>query len=263
MALRYAKKLAHPMKVVIQQPYFLPWLGFFSKIAFADGYVALDDVLFRKRHFHDRVRIVSMTGQVKWIGVPVGERLGKALNEIELCDDSFVLKILRTIEYSYARAPFFEVEWPRIKDWLVTIRTGMTLAELNLRLIHQLMTILLPNRKVPIWLSSELACGGSATDRLIAICHKIGASGIIVGAGSSLAPGVHDLPKLIAAGLTIHVQDFHTAGIVYRQVRRQHLSFASGVSVIDAVLNIGSTQTSHLIALEALQPQQIGELSNE
>jgi hypothetical protein len=96
------------MWVVIQQPYFLPWLGFFGKLAFADAYVALDDARFRKRHFHDRSKIISMTGEGKWLGAPVGENLGRSLNEIAVNDITFIQRIARTIEHSYARAPFFK-----------------------------------------------------------------------------------------------------------------------------------------------------------
>jgi hypothetical protein len=47
------------MAAVIHQAYFLPWLGYFSKLAFADTFIVLDDVFFRKRFHHDRTEIVD------------------------------------------------------------------------------------------------------------------------------------------------------------------------------------------------------------
>ena len=39
---------------VLHLPYFLPWLGYFSKLAHCDVFVVLDAVHFTKRHYLDR-----------------------------------------------------------------------------------------------------------------------------------------------------------------------------------------------------------------
>ena len=72
------------MKVAIHQAYFIPWLGYFSKLAYSDIFVVLDNVLFRKRHYFDRTRIVNMHGEIRWLSLPVGQNFGKKCREVNL-----------------------------------------------------------------------------------------------------------------------------------------------------------------------------------
>jgi hypothetical protein len=44
------------MKIAIHQPEFMPWTGFFNKMALADLYVIFDHVQFKKRYFENRNR---------------------------------------------------------------------------------------------------------------------------------------------------------------------------------------------------------------
>jgi hypothetical protein len=70
------------MKAVIHQPYFLPWMGYFSKLIYADKFIVLDNVEFSKRHFIDRVQVINSDGNLIWIGMNIGERYKIKCNEI-------------------------------------------------------------------------------------------------------------------------------------------------------------------------------------
>ena len=56
--------------VTIHQPEFLPWLGFFSKMAMSDIMVLFDCAQYNKQSFQNRNRILH-NHQVRWITVPV------------------------------------------------------------------------------------------------------------------------------------------------------------------------------------------------
>lgn len=245
------------MRIAIHQPYFLPWLGFFSKIMHADGYVALDDVQFRKRHYHDRAKIVSMTGELIWVGIPVGDHLKRLMNEIIVSDANWTRKIIRTIEYSYAKGSEFPSEWPGIRECIMHMTAGMSLSDINIRIIEYLLTQLRPGQGAIIWKSSMLGCTGDATDRIIQICRAVGASEIIVGAGASLSNSVHDLRRMRTCGIRMFKQDFRSANVSYVQVRRQRLRFAAGASAIDAILNVGSLKTASLLSACSLVPTEV------
>ena len=58
------------VKVVISQPMYLPWVGFFSQFSLADVFIWLDDAQFSKGSFTNRVQ-VKMQGGVKWMSIPL------------------------------------------------------------------------------------------------------------------------------------------------------------------------------------------------
>ena len=61
------------MFITIHQPEFMPWAGFFNKIACTDELIILDSVKFQKNYFDNRCRI-KQGGEAKWLTVPVQHR---------------------------------------------------------------------------------------------------------------------------------------------------------------------------------------------
>ena len=56
--------------VVISQPMYLPWPGFISQLAMADILIWLDDALFSRGSFTNRVQIKTAEGS-KWVSIPL------------------------------------------------------------------------------------------------------------------------------------------------------------------------------------------------
>ena len=57
------------MILSVHQPQYLPWLGYFDKVAASDLFVFLDEPQYKKREFQNRNRIKGPTGEV-WLAVP-------------------------------------------------------------------------------------------------------------------------------------------------------------------------------------------------
>ena len=89
--------------VAIHQPNFLPWLGFFDKLARADVFVLLDSVQFprtSKGTWINRVKLL-VGGRKQWATVPIVRSEGSVLPIAEVRIDEaqpWRKKLLRTIE---------------------------------------------------------------------------------------------------------------------------------------------------------------------
>ena len=246
------------MRIVIHQPYFLPWLGYFSKLAFCDALVVLDDVDFRKRHYYDRTRIIDMHGQPTWINLPVGQNYQVPCNEVRLTSVDFLPKLLRTITQSYARGRFFESCNTSIVSLLrQSITAAATVAEINTVIIAELARLMdLPS--VAIYHSSELPLDrSSSTARIESVCATLGADELLIGAGN--ASSVHDFTKLEQRGVIVLVQDYLKMLRPYSQTRRRRLPFVSGLSAIDAIYNTGFRDTGSMLMHSSLTPIRLGK----
>lgn len=245
------------MLLTIHQAYFIPWLGYFSKLAFSDAFVVLDNVQFRKRHYFDRTRIVNMHGEIRWLSLPVGENFQAPYDSVRVNspDDSYVHKLLATIEQSYARARAFDQEWTDLHTAIDRpLKKHRRLLDINLGIISNILGLVGVNMP-DIHLSSRLVTKDkdrNATWRIIDICEALGADSIVIGGGMSQT--VHDLNIVANAGINVYVQDYLDIHPVYEQSRRKRAGFQPGLSILDSILNVGRKQTANFISDGAYNP---------
>lgn len=96
------------MQVAIMQPYFFPYLGYFSLIKSADIFVFYDDVKFIKRGWVNRNQFL-INGKSHMFTLPIEKASqNKAINELNISNwNEFQKKFLKMLTMSYKRAPFF------------------------------------------------------------------------------------------------------------------------------------------------------------
>ncbi|MEW5963625.1 MAG: WbqC family protein [Pseudomonadota bacterium] len=91
--------------VVISQPMYFPWPGFFELVATADVFVHLDDVQMADRGFTNRVQLKGAQG-ISWLTVPLKDRTQrKLIADLETAGDQWRAKHRRMIEHALARTP--------------------------------------------------------------------------------------------------------------------------------------------------------------
>ena len=73
------------MILTAHQPAYLPWLGYFHKIAISDTFVILDKVQFEKNSFTNRNKIKTSNGST-WLSIPMemSEHTNKAIKEMSI-----------------------------------------------------------------------------------------------------------------------------------------------------------------------------------
>ncbi len=103
------------MLVAIHQLHYLPWLRYLEKIARADLFVVLDDVQYTKNGFQNRNKIKQAGGWM-YLTVPVKERAGQLLREVELAGDAWRASHWRALETNYRRAPYFALYADRVRE---------------------------------------------------------------------------------------------------------------------------------------------------
>lgn len=224
------------MKIVILQPGYLPWLGFFDQLRRSDLFVIYDDVQYTKRDWRSRNRIKTQQGE-HWLTVPVinSGRYKQLINEAEIdYSQNWTHKHLSTITSAYKNAPFFEKYYPKLAETLNA--KPKYLLNLDIDIINLCASWLAI--KTPLVLSSSLNVTGSSTERLVHICQKLNATHYLTG---DAAQAYLDLSLFDQAAITV---DYH--GYQHPYYQQLYPPFIPYMSVIDLIFNHGDDSLSIL-----------------
>jgi hypothetical protein len=215
--------------IAIHQPNYLPWLGYFHKIARADVFVLLDDVQFSKNSYSNRVRVLQ-DGTPRWLTLPVTAHLGDRIDQVRPADPQWPTRHRDRLFQYYRRAPAFAEMWPRLEAMYADLSTG-DLAAINRTLVET----------VAGWLG--LACrfvassafdtaGAAGDDRLIRLVRAIDPTATYLsGRGGA---NYQDETKFSAAGIGFACTDF-----IHPVYPQQCAPFVPGLSVVDALFHAG------------------------
>jgi len=219
------------MIVAIHQPNYLPWVGYFNKMARSDVFVMFDDVqLIRGKSFVTRNR-VKTANDVQWLTVPVKEKGElRLIKDVPIVQDGkWQQKHWRTIQLSYKKAPYFD----RYEGKLSQIYDAHweNLSELNVTLIKLIKDLI--GIKTTLVLSSEMNIEGGGTEKIISIVKELKADKYITGEG-------------MGSQRYINEEDFKKNNIelVYQQFEHPVYhqlwgDFVSNLSIIDLLFNEG------------------------
>jgi len=97
--------------VVIEQPNYIPWPGYFDLIRRSDVWVWYDDVQYTRRDWRNRNRIAAF-GATEWLTIPVKTkgRFSQRICDVEIDDaQPWSRRHLESIRRCYGRAPHFEL----------------------------------------------------------------------------------------------------------------------------------------------------------
>lgn len=225
--------------VAIHQPNFLPWLGYFNKMAHADVFVFLDTVQFSKTGgtWMNRVRL-SVGDHEGWATAPVVRAYHglRSVREMKLDAGPWRAKLLRTVRMAYGAAHHFGAVFPVLEP--IIMNPAEDLVSYNVRAIRALTASLRLDAAECVF-ASDLRAAGQGTELLVQLVKAVGATTYLCGAG---AAGYQDDAQFGAAGIELVHQAFRHP--VYA---RGGAPFVPGLSVVDALMHCGFDETSALV----------------
>jgi len=214
--------------LVVLQPSYLPWLGYFDQVRRSDLFVFYDSAAYDKNGWRNRNRIKSESGEPLWLTVPVKARLGQPIMDVEIDNrTAWARKHVRAIAQNYRHAPHLQDYLPELEQLLA--KPWRTISELAIESVLLLCRWLGVESR--FMRASELDLDGDRSERLLNLCRELGATHYLSG---DSARAYLDVDLFRSAGVEVVWQDY-----VHPVYPQQHGSFVGYLSALDVLLNCG------------------------
>lgn len=169
--------------VVIHQPDFMPYLGFFDRLLKADIYVVLDNVQYVRssRGWTSRDKIKTVNGE-KWISVGTKRApRDTPINQIFLSEEfDWRNKHLNLFRENYRRCSYYDEVISYIRE--LYDFSCKRMMDFNMKSIEMLMELL--DIHIDIKYASELNAVGKNNTLIIDIVKKLGCHKYLSGVGA-------------------------------------------------------------------------------
>jgi hypothetical protein len=223
--------------VSAHQPAYLPWLGFFHKIALADDFVVLDNVQFEKNSFINRNKIKTPDGPL-WLTVPVltAGHTRNSVYDIKINNSvNWKSKHWKSICLNYRKATYFAkfsgfFEDMFLKDWerlcdLLDYSFQFFINELGI--------------KARIHKQRDLNISGKKQELIFDLVKHFGANVFVFGA---LGKEYADVSYFEQNSIIPYFQDYR-----HPDYPQSGNDFIPNLSVIDILFNVGKERAGEII----------------
>lgn len=207
------------MTVAIMQPYIFPYIGYWQLINAVDTFVIYDDVNYINKGYINRNSILVNGKSQQFTLELIGASQNKLINEIEIGKNS--KKLLKTIEMSYKKAPYFETIFSIIEDIL-------NQEEKNLVKVigYSLQKIAIDTKFI---YSSHIEKDNTlkAQDKILDICNKLEATTYINAIG-----GKELYSKVMFKDNKIDLNFLDIELIEYKQFKNEFVPYLSIIDIL-------------------------------
>ncbi|GLO52033.1 hypothetical protein PPUN110474_34340 [Pseudomonas putida] len=228
------KNFNRKLTVGVHQPNYLPWLGYFYKMAISNIFIFLDDADFPKGSYVNRNK-VAVNGEGKWLTVPTGRGYQTAILDAFPSGAEWVDKHLRSMESSYKRAPYFSKYFNEIAE-LLAKNSLRNFSDLNIALIEYVAS------KIGIdcvyLRSSQMNVAGKSDTRLADLVSAVGGGFYVSGGGGA---NYQSEATFRAKNIVLTYSNF-----VPEAYPQNSAEFIPGLGVLDALFNIGAEQIGEM-----------------
>lgn len=237
------------VKLAIMQPGYLPWLGFFELMAYADLFVYFNDVQYTRQDWRNRNRVKTANGIV-WLSVPVDAApTTTSINHIRISyRERWYQKHLNIIEASYCKLPYFQPFFGELSH--VLKEKYELLQDLDDAVIRLCMRYLDIDCRLA-WSSDLGIVSCDKNDRLIQVCKAYSAPLLY---DSKASQTFIETARFAAEGIEVVFQDYQ-----HPQYPQRWGDFVSHLSAIDLIMNTGPEARQYLLSSPA--PSQLVQSS--
>jgi hypothetical protein len=216
-------------KIIITQPTFLPYAGYFAPFHLIDSLIILDDVQFEKRSWQQRNRLKSPNGPLL-VSVSVNSKgkFNQKINEVLINHKSDPLKkILKNIYYNYKNSNYFNLYFNQFEKILTNKTTK--LIDLNISLIKKINDLLEINNNIIVF-SSSLQSEKKKFELIHDIYKKIKADELLSTIGTRSY-----FPTQLPKDMKVTYYEYEEK-IQYKQLSSK---YEKQLSIIDVLFNLG------------------------
>jgi hypothetical protein len=220
------------LKVVVLQPSYIPWRGYFDQVRRADLFIFYDDVQYDKHGWRNRNQIKTAQGK-QWLTIPVhskGVTEGIPINQVQMdWSKPWAKNHLKALIFSYKKSPYFDA----YAQWLNSVyeRRDDFLADFTIRLTTEIACEI-GITQTRFMRSSEIPnIAGQKTERLIQILQYVGAKHYISG---PTARTYIESERFDAAGITLEYIEYN-----YPEYPQLYPPYDTNVSILDLMFMTG------------------------
>jgi len=221
--------------VVIHQPDFMPYLGFFHRLLKANEYVILDDVQFLRRGWHHRDKLKTQHGESWFTLGLIKSSQDTKINEILLNRDNWKEKHLSLFKQNYQKAKYFKEVFPFIEKLYQSEFEKMM--DFNLASINMLMQLF--DIQIVVKYSSKYLIKSKANELLVDILKRTNATHYLSGVG---AKDYFNADPFEQANVKVIWQEFKHP--TYPQLYGEFIPYLSS---IDLLFNCGIEESRKIL----------------
>jgi hypothetical protein len=215
-------------KIAIVQSNYIPWKGFFDIVNDVDAFVFLDSVQMTKRDWRTRNKVKTPNG-TEWLTVPFSGGRNQLIYEVEIVQNDWQKKHLKSLQNNYFRATYFK-EYQFLLDWLYST-PHKNLSEFNIQTTKMICEIL--GIDTIFYTSMEIGAEGTKDERIINICKALDADTYLTG---PTARDYIDERNFEEADITLLFKDYSN----YPAYTQLFPPFDHAVSILDVLFNCGA-----------------------
>lgn len=222
-------------KIMITQPMFFPWLGFFEQIQYANKVILYDDVQYSKGSFTNRVQFKTEKG-IKWLTVPLKNlKLGQKINEVQINNTkNWKRSHIDFLKNTYSKHLYKDIMIKLIEE--VYENKYTTINELSEMSILRIIDFL--NLEIEYYRSSELNIKYSNSKRVFEIVKYFNGHEYITAHGAKNYLH-HELFE--QNDIEVKYMDY-----LLQEYPQKNGPFTPYVSILDLIANTGLNSTDYL-----------------
>ena len=220
------------MRLGIMQPYFMPYLGYFSLIKNTDEFILFDTVQFIRHGWIERNRILKPSGGWQYFQVPIIKENGRetVIKNVRINNsENWKSKILAQLQHYKKKAPYYKVVIELLSD--VFNSDYSDIVSLNKVSLERICKYLGIDREIIVFseMCLDIAPVTAPDEWALNICKAMGEVDEYWNPVGGLS--FFDKSKYYNAGINLYFQEMVLTP--YRQLGNE---FESGMSIIDVMM---------------------------